>query len=97
MLEQESRGELDAGKNYEDKIKDLEALVRQLEGGGVSLEESMRLFEEGTHLLAECKQMLSGAERRMEVLLADLGEIKVYIEDDLDEIEAPDDDGGLVE
>lgn len=97
MPGKKTREETDAGKSYEDKIKDLQEVVHKLESGSTSLEESVRLFEEGTRLLADCKQMLSGAEQRMEVLLADLGEVKAYAQDDLDEIETLDDDGGRAE
>ena len=39
----------------------LEAIVRQLEDGSVPLEESMKLFREGTALVSGCNQMLDEA------------------------------------
>ncbi len=45
--------------------------MRRLEQGDLSLEESLRLFEDGVRLSRECQERLSEAERRIEVLLKD--------------------------
>lgn len=76
--------------SYEEKVKKLEEIVRELEVGGASLEDSLTLFEEGSKLLADCKQILTASERRMEILLGDLGEITSLQE----ESTTLDDDGG---
>ncbi len=56
---------------FETQLKDLETIVSQLEEGDLSLEESLKLFENGVKLSRECQGRLNEAERRIEVLLKD--------------------------
>lgn len=58
-------------KNFETSLNDLEKIVRKLEDGDLSLEESLKLFEDGVKLSRECQERLNSAERRIEVLLKD--------------------------
>lgn len=55
--------------NFEESLKKLEEIVAQLERGDVPLEESIRLFEEGTRLSAECRKQLEEAEGKVEMLV----------------------------
>ena len=48
--------------NFEQSLKRLEEFVKQMEQGNVSLEESLKLFEEGTALTAGCNAQLDAAE-----------------------------------
>jgi len=65
-------------KNFETSLNDLEKIVRKLEDGDLSLEESLKLFEDGVKLSRECQERLTQAERRIEVLLKDSnGEISL--------------------
>lgn len=50
---------------FEQSLLRLEEIVKQLEQGKVSLEESLRLFEEGTALAAACNKQLDTAERKV--------------------------------
>jgi len=43
--------------------------VRRLENANLSLDEAMKLFEEGVELSRECQKQLEQAEGRVEVLL----------------------------
>ena len=56
---------------FEEGLKRLEEIVRRLEVGELALEESLRLFEEGTRLTRELGLTLDEAERTIEVLLRD--------------------------
>ena len=56
---------------FESSLGDLEKIVRKLEDGEMSLEESLKLFEDGVKLSRECQERLNQAERRIEVLLQD--------------------------
>ncbi|HJS52616.1 MAG TPA: exodeoxyribonuclease VII small subunit [Pyrinomonadaceae bacterium] len=56
---------------FEQSLNDLERIVKQLEEGDLPLEESLKLFEEGVKLSRECKERLSNAERRIQVLMKD--------------------------
>lgn len=58
-------------KTFETSLMDLEKIVRELEQGDLSLEESLKLFEDGVKLSRECQERLNQAERRIEVLLKD--------------------------
>lgn len=54
-----------ADMNYEESVKRLEEIVEKLESGELSLEESIKLFEEGTKLTASCYDILKNAEQKI--------------------------------
>ena len=58
-----------ASEKYEDIVARLAKVVERLEGGGLSLEESIAAFEEGIRLARAGAQRLEEAERKVEVLL----------------------------
>ncbi len=58
-------------QTFETSLQELEKIVRKLEDGDLSLEESLKLFEDGVKLSRECQERLNQAERRIEVLLKD--------------------------
>jgi len=58
-------------KTFEQSLDELEKIVKQLEDGDLPLEESLKLFENGVKLSRECRERLSNAERRIEVLMKD--------------------------
>jgi exodeoxyribonuclease VII small subunit len=58
-------------QTFESSLGELEKIVRKLEDGDLSLEESLKLFEDGVRLSRECQERLSKAERRIEILLKD--------------------------
>lgn len=58
-------------QTFESSLQELEKIVRGLEEGDLSLEESLKLFEDGVKLSRECQERLNQAERRIEVLLKD--------------------------
>ena len=58
-------------KSFESSLAELEKIVEQLENGDLPLEESLKLFETGVKLSRECRERLSDAERRIEVLMKD--------------------------
>lgn len=58
-------------QTFETSLKELEKIVRRLEEGDSSLEDSLKLFEDGVKLSRECQERLNQAERRIEVLLKD--------------------------
>lgn len=57
------------GPDFEAALEELEALVERMEGGELSLDESLAAFERGIHLTRRCQQALSEAEQRVAVLL----------------------------
>lgn len=52
-------------KSFEQSLRRLEEIVRQLEQGNVPLEQSLKLFEEGTALAAACSGQLDEAELKV--------------------------------
>lgn len=54
---------------YEQLIEQLEGVVRQLEAGELSLEDSLQAFERGVQLSQAAERRLDAAEHRVEVLL----------------------------
>lgn len=49
-------------KSFEENIQRLEQIVRTLERGDAPLEQSLKLFQEGTDLVASCGKLLDEAE-----------------------------------
>lgn len=56
---------------FEESLGRLEEIVKNLEEGEISLEESLPLFEEGIKLLGGLKSYLSQAETKIEKLIKD--------------------------
>ena len=59
-----------AALSYEQARDQLTEVVRQLEAGGLTLEQSLDLWERGERLAAICEQWLEGARARLEAAAA---------------------------
>ncbi len=70
---------------FEEQLTALEAVVERLERGELSLEESVRLFEEGITLSNACKLELEKAEGRIQVLVEKQGVMEAADLDDEDD------------
>ena len=55
--------------NFEVSLQKLEKIIEKLEDGDISLEESVKSFEEGIGLVKECQKQLSQAELKVKKLL----------------------------
>jgi len=55
-----------ADLSFEDALKQLEAIVRQLESGEVPLDESISLYAKGDALKRQCEERLAAAKARIE-------------------------------
>ncbi len=62
-------------KDFESALTELEAIVKNLEDGNLTLEKSLELFERGVELSRYCHARLEAAERRLEVL-TERGEVE---------------------
>jgi exodeoxyribonuclease VII small subunit len=58
-----------ATEKFETALQKLEEAVKKLEGGELSLDDSLKSFEEGVKHAAFCARKLNEAERRVELLL----------------------------
>ena len=63
------RPEAEEQPTYEAARAELVEVVRILEQGGVSLEESLALWERGEHLARVCQEWLDGARRRLDAVV----------------------------
>jgi exodeoxyribonuclease VII small subunit len=59
-----------APERFDDLLQRLRAVVEKLESGNLSLEDGLRFFEEGMALCRRGAEILDGAEKRVEQLLA---------------------------
>jgi exodeoxyribonuclease VII small subunit len=57
--------------SYEDAFQELDAIVMQLEGGELPLEEALKLFERGQKLASRCNVLLEKAELKLRKLVPD--------------------------
>ncbi len=59
----------DQNMTFEQSMQRLEQIVRAMERGDVPLEESLKLFQEGTDLVAKCGKLLDQAELQVKMIL----------------------------
>ena len=58
--------------SFESNMQRLEQIVRAMERGDVPLEESLKLFQEGTELVRSCNQLLDQAQLQVKKILTDV-------------------------
>ena len=56
-------------KSFEQNMTRLEQIVRAMERGDVSLEESLKLFQEGTELVRSCNKLLDEAQLQVKKIM----------------------------
>ena len=56
-------------KTFEQSMQRLEQIVRAMERGDVPLEESLKLFQEGTELVRSCNQLLENAQLQVKKIV----------------------------
>ncbi len=61
--------------DFEQALKELEAIVERMERGDATLEESLRQFERGIALTRACQQALKAAEQKVDILIEENGKI----------------------
>ena len=57
-------------KTFEESMARLEQIVRAMERGDVALEESLKLFREGTQLVQSCAKLLDEAQMQIQKVMA---------------------------
>ena len=60
---------------FEEAIRKLEEIAKELESGNLSLDDSVDKFEEGMKLSKACTKMLNQAEKRINILIDNDGEL----------------------
>ena len=56
-------------KTFEESMVRLEQIVRAMERGDVALEESLKLFQEGTELVRSCQKLLDEAQMQVKMIM----------------------------
>ena len=56
-------------KTFEENMKRLEQIVRAMERGDVALEESLKMFQEGTELVRSCSKLLDEAQLQVKKIM----------------------------
>lgn len=56
-------------KSFETNMQRLEQIVRAMERGDVPLEESLKLFQEGTELVRSCNELLDNAQLQVKMIM----------------------------
>jgi exodeoxyribonuclease VII small subunit len=59
-------------ETYETKIEQLKKIIEKIEDGNTSLDESMRLYEQGAALIKQCETLLADAELKITTLSRDV-------------------------
>ncbi len=66
--------EADTAHSYEQARDELAEVVSKLEAGGITLEESLKLWERGERLATICQEWLDGARKRLAAIAPGSGE-----------------------
>jgi exodeoxyribonuclease VII small subunit len=61
-------------KTFEKSVEELDSIVSKMESGELSLDESLKLFEQGVKLTRSCQKTLADAESKIEKLMAEVNE-----------------------
>lgn len=64
--------------DFEEKLHQLEELVNDMEKGTLSLEDSLKAFEEGIKITRECQQALKDAQLKVDMLTCESSEPKAF-------------------
>jgi exodeoxyribonuclease VII small subunit len=58
-------------ETYEKKVEELKRIIEKIEDGNTSLDESMRLYEQGAALIKQCENLLADGELKITTLSRD--------------------------
>ncbi len=59
--------------SFEESINTLEALVKELEAGGIDLDKSIEIYEKAVVLRNHCRKILDDSERRIQKIMESAG------------------------
>ena len=72
-------------KSFEEALAKLEQITKELEEGDLSLEESLKYFDEGVKLAEYCNSKLNDAQKKVEILLKKDDGVEPTVFDGLDD------------
>lgn len=62
-------------KSFEDMMKELKDIIHRLESGNLPLEDSIKLFQEGTELISQSHTRLNEIRKKVELLVEKNGDV----------------------
>ena len=62
--------------SFEESIKTLEELVKELEAGGLDLDKSIGIYEKAVILRNHCRKILDESERKIQKIMESSGQLK---------------------
>lgn len=65
-------------KNFEEKLSDLENIIKELEAGNVDLDNAINKYTEAMKLAKECSEKLDSAEKAVNQILNENGNLEEF-------------------
>ena len=65
-------------KTFEEKLNDLEIIIKELETGNVDLDNAINKYTEAMNIAKECSDRLDAAEKAVNKILNENGELKEF-------------------
>lgn len=62
--------------SFEESIKTLEELVKELEAGGLDLDKSIEIYEKAVILRNHCRKILDESERKIQKIMESSGQLR---------------------
>ena len=62
---------MEKNKSFEEMMQSLEQIANELESGNLSLDDSVKKFEQGMEISKECSKVLENAEKKITILTKD--------------------------
>jgi exodeoxyribonuclease VII small subunit len=72
-------------RSFEDALCEIKSIIEKLEGGNLSLEESLTVFEKGVELITLCHRRLNEVQKKVEILVEGANSEVLRKEFDLEE------------
>ncbi len=68
-------------EKFEDKIKELEQIINDLESDNIDLDDSIDKYTKAMKLVKECDEKLKNAEEQVNKIVSENGELKDFVEE----------------
>lgn len=64
--------------NFEDSVEDLESIVKKLEDGDLTLDQSLEEFQKGIEAYKSCNEMLNKVEGKVKLIVEQNSDIEIF-------------------
>ena len=69
---------MEENKNFEEALKDLELIVRELESGNVNLDDAINKYTEAMKLAKECSDKLNKVSKKVNKIMTENGKLEDF-------------------